>query len=126
MDQVYLFEPLALEYLGAGAQLDGHEVRLLDARIDRDINGAIRAFRPEVVGLTGFTSHVNIIKAIAGQVKGIDPGITVIIGGHHATVRPAITLNRRRKTGYPRPVPISWLTWPSRANPREHLLEKQC
>ncbi|HEY5975524.1 MAG TPA: radical SAM protein [Geobacteraceae bacterium] len=88
MDRVYLFEPLALEYLGAGAQLDGHEVRLLDARIDRDIDGAIRAFRPEVVGLTGFTSHVNIIKAIAGQVKGIDPGITVIIGGHHATVRP--------------------------------------
>ncbi len=88
MDRVYLFEPLALEYLGAGAKLDGHDVRLLDARIDRDIEGAVRMFRPEVVGITGFTSHVNIIKAIAGQVKGIDRKAAVIVGGHHATVRP--------------------------------------
>lgn len=88
MDKIYLFEPLALEYLGAGAKLDGHEVRLLDTRIDSDIDGAVRAFRPDVVGLTGFTSHVNIIKAIASQVKEIDEEITVIAGGHHATVRP--------------------------------------
>ncbi|NJD91637.1 MAG: radical SAM protein [Geobacter sp.] len=88
MDQIYLFEPLALEYLAAGAQLDGHEVKILDARIDGDIDGAVRAFRPDVVGLTGFTSHVNIIKAIASQVKEIDEEITVIVGGHHATVRP--------------------------------------
>jgi radical SAM superfamily enzyme YgiQ (UPF0313 family) len=88
MDRVYLFEPLALEYLGAGAKLDGHEVRLLDARIDRDISAAVREFRPGVVGLTGFTSHVNIIRDIAGQVKVIDPETCVIVGGHHATVRP--------------------------------------
>jgi radical SAM superfamily enzyme YgiQ (UPF0313 family) len=89
MEQIYLFEPLALEYLGAGVQLDGHEVRLLDARIDRDIPGAVRSFQPDVVGLTGFTSHLNIIKEIAGLVKGIERGMTVIVGGHHATVRPA-------------------------------------
>ena len=88
MDQIYLFEPLALEYLASGAKLDGHEVLILDARIERDIEGAIRAFKPAVVGLTGFTSHLNIIKAIAGQVKEIDREITVIVGGHHATVRP--------------------------------------
>ena len=88
MDRVYLFEPLALEYLGAGAQLDGHVVRLLDARIDRDIEGATRAFRPDVVGLTGFTSHLNIIKEIARLVKSVGPAIKVVVGGHHATVRP--------------------------------------
>jgi len=88
MDRVYLFEPLALEYLGAGARQDGHEVRILDARIDRDTDGAIRSFHPDVVGLTGFTSHLNIIKGIAAQAKGIDPEITVIVGGHHATVSP--------------------------------------
>ncbi len=89
MDQIYLFEPLALEYLAAGAMLDGHELRILDARIDRDIEGAIKSFQPAIVGLTGFTSHLNIIKAIARQVKEIDQEITVIVGGHHATVRPA-------------------------------------
>ena len=88
MDQVYMFEPLALEYLGAGAKQDGHEVRLLDARIERDTEGAIRSFQPDVVGLTGFTSHLNIIREIAAQAKGIDPDVTVIVGGHHATVSP--------------------------------------
>jgi radical SAM superfamily enzyme YgiQ (UPF0313 family) len=88
MDRVYLFEPLALEYLGAGAKLDGHEVRLLDARIDPDVEGAFREFAPEVVGLTGFTSHVNIVRGIAARFKELDPGVAVIVGGHHATVRP--------------------------------------
>lgn len=89
MDRIYLFEPLALEYLGAGAKLDGHEVRILDARIDRNITAALEAFQPGVVGLTGFTSHVNIIKAIAGEIKKINPQTVVIVGGHHATVKPA-------------------------------------
>ena len=43
-DKIFLFEPLALEYLGAGLKLDGHEVRLLDARLEPDIDGAFRAF----------------------------------------------------------------------------------
>jgi len=73
MDQVYLFEPLALEYLGAGAKSDGHLVKLLDARIDQDIEGAALAFRPDVVGITGFTSHVNIIKNVADRIRELMP-----------------------------------------------------
>ena len=33
LDRIHLFEPLALEYLGAGLQLDGHAPTILDARI---------------------------------------------------------------------------------------------
>ncbi len=88
-DQLFLFEPLALEYLGAGLKQDGHRVRLLDARLEPDIEGVFREFQPEVVGLTGFTSHVNIVKGIAARLKGISPELLVIVGGHHATVRPA-------------------------------------
>jgi len=88
-DRVFLFEPLALEYLGAGLKLDGHEVRLLDARIEPDIDGVFDSFRPDVVGITGYTSHVNIIKNIARSVKGRSPDTMVVVGGHHATVRPA-------------------------------------
>ena len=58
MDQVYLFEPLALEYLGAAAQQDGHRVRLHDGRLDADIENAVHEFQPDVVGLTAFTSHL--------------------------------------------------------------------
>lgn len=87
-DQLFLFEPLALEYLGAGLKLDGHEVRLLDARLEPDVDGAFEIFKPDIVGLTGFTSHVNINRSIANRIKSRSPDTLVIIGGHHATVRP--------------------------------------
>ena len=88
MDRVYLFEPLALEYLGAGVRLDGHEVRLLDARLDPDVAGALRSYAPDVVGITGFTSHLNLMKGLAAQAKELAPGVRVVAGGHHATVQP--------------------------------------
>lgn len=87
-DRIFLFEPLALEYLGAGLKLDGHMVELLDARLEPDIEGAFRRFQPDLVGITGFTSHVNIVKGIASRLKGISPGLFVVVGGHHATVKP--------------------------------------
>lgn len=87
-DQINLFEPLALEYLGASAKLDGHTVLLLDARIDRDIAGVVTDFAPDIVGLTGFTCHLNIIKEISIRIKRILPTAKIIVGGHHATVRP--------------------------------------
>jgi radical SAM superfamily enzyme YgiQ (UPF0313 family) len=87
-DHIFLFEPLALEYLGAGLKLDGHEVRLLDARLEPDIEGIFCGFQPDMVGLTGFTSHVNIVKGIAARLKSISPDLLVVAGGHHATVRP--------------------------------------
>ena len=62
IDKVYLFEPLALEYLGAALQQDGHRPTILDARLESGIEEVFRRLRPPLVGLTGFTSHVNIIK----------------------------------------------------------------
>jgi radical SAM superfamily enzyme YgiQ (UPF0313 family) len=88
MDQVYLFEPLALEYLGAGLKLDGHSVEIIDARLEPDLEETCRRFQPDLVGLTGFTSHLNIIKEIGQRLKTILPELLVVVGGHHATVRP--------------------------------------
>ena len=87
-DRIFLFEPLALEYLGAGLELDGHTVEVLDARLTLDIEAACRRFQPQVVGLTGFTSHLNIVKGIATRLKAIYPRMFVVVGGHHATVSP--------------------------------------
>ena len=47
-----------------------------------------RRFQPDVVGLTGFTSHVNIIKTIASRMKSMNSKILIVVGGHHATVQP--------------------------------------
>ena len=87
-DQIFMFEPLALEYLGAGLKLDDHEVKLLDARIEADYEGVFRSFQPDLIGLTGFTSHVNIIKGIAARLKAISYDTFIVVGGHHATVQP--------------------------------------
>ncbi|MDD5286970.1 MAG: hypothetical protein PHD54_14045 [Desulfuromonadaceae bacterium] len=53
MDQIYMFEPLALEYLAAGALLDGHEARICDVRIEYGFENVFREFAPDLVGLTG-------------------------------------------------------------------------
>jgi len=50
LDQVYMHEPLALEYLGAGLKQDGHQVEVFDARIEQDFIGAFRRQRPQLVG----------------------------------------------------------------------------
>jgi radical SAM superfamily enzyme YgiQ (UPF0313 family) len=87
-DRIFLFEPLALEYLGAGLKPDGHVVELLDTRLTPDIESACRRFQPQVVGLTGYTSQLNIVRDIAARLKAALPDVRIVVGGHHATVRP--------------------------------------
>lgn len=88
MDQVFLFEPLALEYLAAGLIEDGHEVRIHDARLEKDTHGLIDNFRPDAVGMTAFTSQVNIVNKLALHIRTKYPETFLVIGGHHATVVP--------------------------------------
>jgi radical SAM superfamily enzyme YgiQ (UPF0313 family) len=88
VDQIFLHEPLALEYIGAGLKIDGHSVTLVDARLEPDVNGIFQDLSPEVVGLTGFTSHLSIVLDMARRLKKMNPDVLIVIGGHHATVRP--------------------------------------
>ena len=88
IDKVYMHEPLALEYLGAGLKLDAHQVLLHDARIEPDVLTAVRRFQPDLVALTAYTSQVNIVTLLARQIKALNPAIFVVVGGHHATVKP--------------------------------------
>ena len=92
-DKVFLHEPLALEYLGAGLKLDGHEVRLHDTRLEPDWEKAMSAFDPGLVGLTGYTIQLPVICSLADRIKCLRPQTTVVVGGHHATVSPG-DLNR--------------------------------
>ncbi|MDP1613241.1 MAG: radical SAM protein [Sulfuritalea sp.] len=87
-DRIFMFEPLGLEYLGAGLKLDGHAAEILDARLTPDIDAACRRLQPQVVGLTGYTSQLNIIRDIAARLKAAFPAVCIVVGGHHATVRP--------------------------------------
>lgn len=86
-EDVFLYEPLALEYVAAGVRGE-HEVRILDHRLDKNLDGMLADFRPEIVGITAYTVHVNVAKGLLAHVKAWDPKVLTVIGGHHATVKP--------------------------------------
>ena len=82
-------EPLALEYLAAGALSEGHEVRILDLRLHREeLDATIEAFRPDLVGVTGYSMHVLRNLAVCARVKQLAPACLTVVGGHHATLLP--------------------------------------
>jgi radical SAM superfamily enzyme YgiQ (UPF0313 family) len=84
-EDVFLFEPLALEYVAAGVSAE-HEVRILDQRIDNTVEETLEDYRPDVVGITGYTVHANQIKRLAEQAKMWKAEVLTVVGGHHATV----------------------------------------
>ncbi|MEW6235115.1 MAG: radical SAM protein [Candidatus Omnitrophota bacterium] len=89
IDDVYLNEPLALEYVGTGLAQDGHEVKIHDIRLESDYESVFLAMQPDIVGLTGITSQFMVMKEIAARIKSLRPETVVIAGGHHATIAPA-------------------------------------
>jgi radical SAM superfamily enzyme YgiQ (UPF0313 family) len=82
-----IFEPLALEYLAAGVAPD-HDVRILDMRLDPDLDSQLCDFRPDVASITSYTVHVNTVNRLFQRIKAFNPEICTVVGGHHATVRP--------------------------------------
>ncbi|HSF30589.1 MAG TPA: radical SAM protein [Candidatus Tectomicrobia bacterium] len=82
-------EPLALEYLAAGAMSDSHEVRVLDLRLHpSELDQTVREFVPEVVGVTGYSMHVLRNLTICRRLKQLLPSCWTVVGGHHATLMP--------------------------------------
>jgi radical SAM superfamily enzyme YgiQ (UPF0313 family) len=86
-EDVFIYEPLALEYIAAGV-LDEHEVKILDLRIEDDLEPTLAEFRPEIVGITAYTIHVNVVKGLFERIKTWDGNVLTVVGGHHATVVP--------------------------------------
>jgi radical SAM superfamily enzyme YgiQ (UPF0313 family) len=82
-------EPLALEYLAAGALEDSHEVRILDLRLHPDdLETTLADFQPDLVGVTGYSMHVLRNLALCRRVKELLPTCWTVVGGHHATLLP--------------------------------------
>ncbi len=86
-EDFHIFEPLALEYLAAGVA-SGHDVRILDMRLEPDLGSLLRDYQPDVVGITSYTVHVNTVKRLFQQIKAFNADIVSVVGGHHATVMP--------------------------------------
>ncbi|HSN68585.1 MAG TPA: radical SAM protein [Thermoanaerobaculia bacterium] len=86
-EDIFIYEPLALEYVAAGVA-DSHDVRILDLRMGDDLVDELEDFRPDVVGITAYTVHVNVARRLFDDVKRWNPGVVTVIGGHHATLLP--------------------------------------
>lgn len=89
LQNVMICEPLELEYISAYIEGFGHESKIIDMIIEKKkLSFYLSDYMPDVVGITGYISHVNIIKDYAKQVKAFDKNIKVIVGGVHAEVNP--------------------------------------
>ena len=83
---VALPEPLHLEMVAA--TVPNHDVRILDMRLDGNLDSALRKFWPEMVAVTALTTEVYAAQNILKQVKAFSTDIFTVVGGHHATLMP--------------------------------------
>ena len=79
-------EPLHLEMIAA--TVPEHDVRILDMRLDDDLESMLRGFQPEVVAVTALTPEVYTAQEVLRRVKSFSPEIFTVAGGHHATLLP--------------------------------------
>ena len=88
--------PLALNDI-AGV-LRNEEVRIVDQKFENDksknydfenaIYNEVRNFKPDIVGLTCVTAHVNSAKKILRIVRDYDPKVLTVVGGIHTSLNP--------------------------------------
>src|SRR5512144_1460980 len=78
-EEVFLFEPLALEYVAAGVAGD-HDIRILDMRLDKGLAAVLEDFVPEIVGFTAYTVHVNTVRRLARDIKRWKNDTLTVVG----------------------------------------------
>ncbi|NIR17607.1 MAG: B12-binding domain-containing radical SAM protein, partial [Desulfobacterales bacterium] len=58
---------------------------MLDLRLEKNLQEVLQDFRPDVVGITAYTVHVNTVKTLFEEIKKWNPQVLTVVGGHHAT-----------------------------------------
>lgn len=79
--------PFHLEVL-AGSLIGNHDVRILDMRIDENLEGEISSFMPDVVGCSCVAANCHLVKQILRKVKELSPETITVVGGHHPSLMP--------------------------------------
>jgi len=88
LKHIMICEPLELEYLVANID-KACEVKILDMIVEKKpLKYFIEKYNPDIVGLTGYITHVKVIKDYAKEIKELDKDIKVVAGGVHAEVMP--------------------------------------
>lgn len=88
LQKVMICEPLELEYIGAYIKGMGHTVTIVDMILEnKPVSWFIKKHNPDIVGITSYVAHVNIVKRYAEDIKKIS-SCRIIVGGVHAEVVP--------------------------------------
>ncbi|MDL2308597.1 cobalamin-dependent protein [Bacteroidales bacterium OttesenSCG-928-C03] len=83
LQHVMIVEPLELEILATLVE-NKHQVEIIDLILEKhSISFFIEKHKPEVVCLTGYITHNNILKELCKEIKQINSNITTIVGGVH-------------------------------------------
>ncbi len=89
MQRFMIPEPLELEILAAHLQKLGHDVDVVDLVLERRrLRWFVTQQHYDLVGLTGYINHVQVIKQLARDVKRVSPQTQVVVGGIHAEAVP--------------------------------------
>ena len=88
--------PLGLGYLASALEENGHEVRVVDSLAMgydlADVEGAIKRFDPELVGITATTPAIYDAYGVARVAKEVNPDCRTVLGGPHVTFMARETL----------------------------------
>ncbi|WP_372677893.1 radical SAM protein [Desulfosarcina sp.] len=81
--------PLGLAFLAGALERAGNPVRLLDCVVfpyDKGyLASVLKDFKPDLVGATAVTMTVDHALGVLDAVKALNPSLTTVIGGPHAT-----------------------------------------
>lgn len=84
------FEPLGILYIAAVLMEDGHDVKAIDAFVEKlsveDLKQRLLAERPDIAGFTVFTSNGGIVYELGRWMKKNMPETLVVLGNVHAAV----------------------------------------
>lgn len=83
---------LGLAYIAASLRDQGHLVKVVDYEVNgwpmSQVEADIRAFQPDLVGMTAYITNMRRCGTVAKIAKDIDPEISVILGGPQVTIFP--------------------------------------
>jgi radical SAM superfamily enzyme YgiQ (UPF0313 family) len=81
------FPGLGIAYVAGALRAGGHEVSLLDGKLDDlDVDAIVarvRDDRPDLVGITCMTVEYPRAVEIARRIKGERPDVSIVVGGAH-------------------------------------------
>lgn len=89
LQHVMICEPLELEYLCSAIADLGHETMIVDMILETAaIEDILREQQPDLLGVTGYISHVGVVREYCRTARRIIPDCRTVVGGVHAEVVP--------------------------------------